>query len=231
MGTKQQTQQTVNYDPTSLGQYQQFWQLATPLLTGMATNPFTSPSYQLNLSQATQAAHQQGSMAMQNALANLNTAGMGQTNSGLRAGLLSQLGRYGSNLGYQGFLSAVNQAQSNQWNALSMLGSRTPLVTGQTGTSKTSGLGTWLPQLAGAAISGLTGGLTGGLGAAVGAGASQLNSMANAGIQQAGLTPTFSQLPQTLSPFLQNTSNRVGTSSGASMSNPLTSYFPPQLSQ
>lgn len=231
MGTKTKTQQSINYDPTSLGQYQQFWQLATPLLTGMATNPFSSPSFNLNLAQNTAAARQQGSMAMQNALSNLNTAGMGQTNSGLRAGLLSQLGRYGSNLTYQGFLGAANQAQANQWNALGMLGSRTPLVTGQTGTQQTSGLGTWLPQLAGAAISGLTGGMTGGLGMAAGAGASQLNSMANAGIQQAGLTPTFSQLPQTLSPFIQTANNRVGTPGGASMSNPLASYFPQGLSQ
>lgn len=164
MGTKQQTTQATTFDPSSMQQYQQFWQLASPLLNSMATNPFGSSSYALNLAQATQASQQAGSQAMRNALTNWNTSmGGSGANSGVRAALQSQLARYGSNLNYQGFLGAANQAQQNQWNALGLQASRTPLVTGGQSTSQTSGLGTWLPQLASAAIGGATSAFTGGL--------------------------------------------------------------------
>lgn len=185
MSTKNQTnsssnsQQSLNFDPSSMGQYQNFWSLASPLLNGMATNPYSSQSYQQNLAQGMQFASQAGRNNIQNALSNFQTSGMGQANGGVKASLLSSLGRYGTNLNSQAFQSAGNQAQSNMWNALGIQAGRTPLVTGQTGSSNsqttqtTSGLGTWLPQVAGMGVSALTSGLTGGFGGGGGQTASQ----------------------------------------------------------
>ena len=124
MGTTNTTQSSINYNPQSLAQYQQFWGLASPILNSLIQNPYNNSTYNLNLAQSTQAAQKYGSQATQNALSNLNTTGMGQSGGGVKAALLSQMGRYTSNLNYQGFLSAANQAQSDRWNAMGMQAGR-----------------------------------------------------------------------------------------------------------
>lgn len=166
MPTKQQTnasnQQTINFDPTSMSQYQNFWGMATPILNSLISNPYGSSMYQQNLAQGMQYATQAGQNNIQNALANFRQTGINPS-SGVGQSLMSSLGRYGSSLGSQAFYNAGNTAQQGLWNALGIQSSRTPLVTGQTGTSQsttqTSGLGTLTPL-----FSGVLGALSGSLG-------------------------------------------------------------------
>ena len=164
MSTKKVSTNTTQFDPTSMRQYQNFWGTASPLINSMVSNPFSSPFYNLNLRQNVGAAQQVGSNAIQNVLQNFNQSGFGGTNSPLGSSLLTSLNRFQSGQTAQGFYSAANNAQSNMWNSLGLGASRQPLVTGGTQTQTTSGLGTWLPQVAGMGLSALTMGLGGGFG-------------------------------------------------------------------
>jgi hypothetical protein len=154
MGTKKTTETTRKFDPQSMGRYQGWQGFLFPKLQSLFADPFTNPFFQLNQQFQAKAASALAGRNMQNALLNFMRSGIPLT-SGAATSALNQLGRYGSSLQFQGLQNAVNQAQVDRWNAAS-LGSSLfqPLETGQTTVQKTSGLGTWLPQVltAGAAI-------------------------------------------------------------------------------
>lgn len=198
MGTKQTTnstqdsQQKTTFDPQSMQRYQGWASALMPQLQSMFSNPLGSPFFNQNLQASTKGASALAGRNMSNSLLNFNRSGVGAGSmfSGARNSLMGQNNRYGAGMQFQGFNNAVNNAQTNMWNA-GQLGSSLfqPLQTGGTmhGTSQqvqtTGGLGTWLPQLAGAAIGGLTGGLGGMLGGATkmlgGAGAQALGLQGN----------------------------------------------------
>jgi hypothetical protein len=169
MGTHTTTTQSNQYAPGAMNNYQNWMGQLSPMLTQMMNNPFGSPSFNMNLQQSTKAANLLGQRGIQNAMQNFGGQGLGTT-GGAFSSLLQKAGQYGSNLQQQGFNTAFNQAQTNQWNAAS-LGTQAfgnPLVTGGTSTQSTGGLGTWLPQVLGGGLSALIGASMGG-----GAGVSQ----------------------------------------------------------
>lgn len=167
MGTKTQTDTSQKFDPGSMNRYQGWQSSMMPVLQQLFQNPTGSPFFNQNLQQNTKAATQVGGRNASNALLNFQRSGIGggSLGGGAKQSLLAGIGRYNSSLQYQGFSNTMNQAQSDRWNA-GQLGSAMfqPLNTGSSSTQTTGGLGTWLPQLAGAAIGGLTGALTGGFG-------------------------------------------------------------------
>ncbi len=162
MSTTKTTTSTNQYAPGAMANYSSWMSQLQPMLSGMMSNPFGSPSFNMNLQQQTKAANALSQRNMQNGMQSFGGQGLGTTGGAFQS-LLSKMGRYGSNVQMQGYQNAFNQAQTNQWNAAT-LGSNVfgnPLVTGNTQTQKTSGLGTWLPQLLSGGISALMGGLSG----------------------------------------------------------------------
>ena len=210
MGTKKTSTTTNQYDPSSMNRYQGWQGSMYPQLQNLFSNPLASQFFNLNSQQQMKAATSFSGRNMQNALMNFGNTGVGSglSSSGMRNQLLSGLNRYGSQLGYQGFMNAVNQAQSDRWNAASLGQSMfgQPLQTGQTNVQKTSGLGTWLPQVAGAGLAGLAAIGTGGasllptiLGGAGGGTASALsqNPGAFGGPFNAPQTPVWNPMSNT----------------------------------
>lgn len=182
------TKTTTNqYAPGGLQQYQSFMNTYGPMLLQWATNPFNNSAYRLNLSQNMAQANQGSMNAIQNAMSNFNMAGMGGAPSGARAQLMSQLGRYGTSLGSNAFLSAANNAVNRQNQAVNTMVGWQPMQTGQKQT--VGGLGTWLPQVIGAGVkvaTGLAGG--GGMGGAM---SNMTSGQIQQGIQTMGNTSPF----------------------------------------
>lgn len=158
MSMNKTTTSTNQYAPGAMANYSSWMSQLSPMLSQMMSNPFGSPSFNMNLQQQTKAASALGQRSLQNSMQSFGAQGLGTTGGAMQQ-LMSQMSRYGSNLQMQGYNNAFNQAQTNQWNAAS-LGSNVfgnPLVTGNTQVQKTSGLGTWLPQVLSGGLSALTG--------------------------------------------------------------------------
>lgn len=160
------------FNPQTMTQYLSNLNATMPFLRSNVSNPFGSDAFKqestANQDQATQLGQRNKSNILNNA------AAMGyNTNGGLINSMLARAGRDTSNLQAQGFRSAVANANTRQMQSAGMLNAFQPLMTGSNGnfnsTQTTSGLGTWLPQLAGAALGAATGGLTGGLTSSAGA--------------------------------------------------------------
>lgn len=174
MSSNKTTTNTNQYAPGAMANYSSWMAQLQPMLSGMMSNPFGSPSFNMNLQQQTKAASQLGQRNMRNSLQSFGNQGLGTTGGAMQQ-LMGTMSRYGSNVQMQGYNNAFNQAQTNQWNAASLGTSAfgNPLSTGNTSTQTTSGVGSWLPQILGSILGGasslLTGGLSGG-GNAFGAG-------------------------------------------------------------
>jgi hypothetical protein len=155
------TKKTTNqYNQAGMNAYNAFQPQLQSILGGYASNPFGNPFYQLNLSSnMAQAGRSVGNMN-QNALSQFNMTGMGGAPNGALTSLKAQLGRYGSGVYANAFQNAASNAFTNQMGALNTMAGYRPLQTGQT--QQTSGLGTWLPQVAGMAIAGAAAPFTGG---------------------------------------------------------------------
>jgi hypothetical protein len=185
-------------------------------LQSLFQNPTGSPFFNFNLQQGQRTASGLAGRNNFNALQNFNRSGIGggSLGSGARMQLFGDLGRQASNLGYQGWAGAMGQAQSDRWNAASLGSSlfSNPLQTGQNNTQQTSGLGTWLPQLAGAALGGLSG--LGGLGKLFGGG----GGGGGGGFTDPGASGMYSLGGNTGNPFM---SSGVGSSGSYFGNNPL----------
>lgn len=174
----------------------------------MVSNPFNNSQYNMGLQMQTNTANQLGMNAVQNAMRNFNMAGTGDLTGGARASLLSGLSRQTSNLRQQGFMSNFQTAIGQQQFGTNVLGNMQPLQTGNTQVQKTSGLGTWLPQLIGAGLGFATGmGGGGGLGSLFGGGGSGGGG---------GFSPTGAMNAQQLGSgglgsFMQNTGFNAGS--------------------
>lgn len=179
MSTKTQTNQSgtsqINYDPGAMSQYQKNIGSVMPSLRGIATNPFNNPYTQLLMQQGTKSAQQQGQLS-QNALQQmLKTSGMaGGPASGFQSAMQGLLGRQTASGVSQAQQAAMMSGLQRQMQAQGMLMGFTPLLTGENSQSQAtqtqSGLGTWLPQLLGAGLSGAMALGTGGASMAGGGG-------------------------------------------------------------
>lgn len=175
MSTKKTTDQTqsqtstINYNPAGMGTYNAFQPLIQSNLTEYMKNPLQSSFFAQQAGLGMKAAQAQGSTGMQAMLRNLPAmGGSAGANSPFVQAMIARNARATSGNSSNAFMSALMNAANNRLQATGMAQAYTPLLQGQSstgtmhGTETTSGLGTWLPQLAGAAIGGVANGLTGG---------------------------------------------------------------------
>lgn len=126
------------------------------------SNPLTASYFQNQLGMANKQIGQQGQSDIFTLLHNARSAGQGGNNPYLQ-GQLAKQGRAGSANRANAFTQLLLGAEGNRRWAAGGAGGYQPLQTGatmnSTQTQKTSGLGTWLPQVAGIGLGLATGGL------------------------------------------------------------------------
>lgn len=156
MSTKKQTNtvQTNTYDPGSMNAFRGFTgQLQGFTKQWLGGNPESTPGFGLNYQANLNNANAIAGRNLRNVTANAFALG-GNPNSAATQAILARSARMGSGLQSNAFMNAYQNALSQQNFAAQMAGSYKPLQTGgtQNTTEQTSGLGTWLPQLAAAGI-------------------------------------------------------------------------------
>jgi len=202
-----QSKSTLSFDPVSKAMYNQLIGAAGNYTMGQINNPFGNPFYKMGLGQSQRGAQLSANQGMNAFLQNLRVNGIsGRAGNAFQMAQQNKLGRNaltlmsGANVG--NVMSALQRQQQN-----AMMGmSYQPLMTGESSTShaqeQTSGLGTWLPQLAGGLMQGVLGmatrGVTDplagkGLGAATG-NMGAVNQMA--GSPFAPFNPSFPGFPK-----------------------------------
>jgi len=165
MSSKTTTDTSNQYNAAGMSAYGAFQPQLQNSLLQMSQNPLASSFFQNQLGMAQAQASQLGQRNISNTLANVRTGGglIGKSGNFTQS-LLNRTMLANSGLQSGAFNSTLNNALQNRNWALSSMQAYQPLQTGQKSTQTTGGVGTWLPQLAGAAL----GGLTGGLGTAIG---------------------------------------------------------------
>jgi hypothetical protein len=166
--TKQHT--SFNYDPTAMKAYTKGVDMINKLYMDQVQRPFDNPAFQMDVTTGVGAASKLGQRGINNITQNARAGGYGDMNMpGFQASMLNRAGRDTGSMQAQAMRQAINNAIQNKAYSASELFHFQPLMTGtdstghSTNTTQTSGLGTWLPQVAGAAIGGVTGALTGGM--------------------------------------------------------------------
>lgn len=153
MGTKTTTQSTNQYNTSANNAYNTFQPQLMSQLMQMAQNPLGNSYFQHQLAQQQAAAQQINQRSQSNSLQNLRTGGGVLSNSGgVAASLINRNQMQGSALQSNAFNTAMNSALQNRNMALMSMQQYQPLQTGNNTTQSTSGLGTWLPQVAGMAM-------------------------------------------------------------------------------
>ena len=149
MGTK--TTNSNQYNGAANATYNAFQPQIMSQLSAMVQNPLGSTYFQNQLAQQKTVANQISQRNQTNSLENLKTGGGILSNAGGYVNsLVNRNNIQGSNLQSNAFNSALNSALQNRNMALMSMQTYQPLQTGST--SSTSGLGTWLPQVAGMAM-------------------------------------------------------------------------------
>lgn len=175
MSTKKTTTTTNAYDPTAMGAYDSQVSAGSSALLGEINNPTGNMFFQ-----------------QQQQMGNLQNSASAQSQNQVTQQNLSQQGISPGSPLYQQMMNQnqrsqmATQAQSNnnlllnagnlRQSAINSAMSFNPLQTGGTQTQTSSGLGTWLPQVAGAAIGAGTAIATGGAGAMSNLGAGGLSA-------------------------------------------------------
>ena len=164
---------SFQFAPGSVDMWTQNMRQWLPFAQGLYKNPFNNEMFNQENAIGQDQAANFGQRNKSNVLANANALGYG-TNSGLINSMFQRAGLDTGMLQAQAFRGAVGNANQRAMTGLGISSAFQPLMTGTKGTfnqqQTTSGLGTWLPQLAGAAIGAGTAFATGGASAAAGAG-------------------------------------------------------------
>lgn len=200
MPTTQKTQQTSQFDPGSMQQFKGLQGGIGNVLGGYMTNPFGNPFFQAQQQMGTRQAQNLGGTGTSNLLRNMTASNMfGGASSPAGLEMLQNQGRANTGLQAQlGFLQPLMNALGMQQWATGAAEQYRPLQTGSTQTQSTSGLGTWLPQVAGLAMAPFTGGMSMLPGMMGGSGG--LGGLFGGGGGMAG-TGSFGSNYQTASPF------------------------------
>jgi len=191
--TSSDNQSNLNFDPGSMSLYKNLTGNAGNVLNQYMNNPFTNAFYQMGLQTSQKGAMQQGQNNIQAMLQNMKVSGLGgASGAGFQQAQLGKIGRSNASMLSQANLGNVMNAFQRQLGATGMGMAFQPLMTGEKShgqqTQQTGGLGTWLPQLAGAAFGGLTGGLGGLFGGGGGAGSGLISPTMSS---MAGGAPTM----------------------------------------
>lgn len=163
MSTKQTTTSTTQFDPTSMGVYKGFQPTIASTLADYAKNPLLATFFQNQLQMANRANQAMGNAATQQYMWNSRALGPVADRSAVMASNLSRIQRSNLSRQSQTFNNLLLNAENVRRGAIQQMQGYNPLQTGQTTTQQQSGLGTWLPQLAGMGISAFTGGMGKGL--------------------------------------------------------------------
>lgn len=182
MSTKQSTNSSsqgytnLNYNPAAEGVYNNLVKSGGSVLNSYINNPFGNSYYRLGLGQSVKGAQAQGNNATQALLQNMKVQGLGgRSGNAFQTAQLGKIGRYTGALTSQANLGNVQSALGRQLSATQMGLFFNPQLSGETTksnsnqTTTTSGLGTWLPSVLGAAAGFATGGFGGLSGLAGGA--------------------------------------------------------------
>ena len=160
MPTKNTTTSTNSYNPSSMGNYNAFQGQLNNSLMQMVQNPLGSSSFKNQLAQQQGVSNQIAQRSNANVLRNVRTGGGVLSNSsGYMGGLLARNQLTNSVMQGNAFNSSLNNALNTRNQGLSAMQAYQPLQTGQTSVQQQSGVGTWLPQVAGAAMNMLAPGL------------------------------------------------------------------------
>lgn len=171
MGTKTTTDTSNQYNSSAMGTYNAFQPQVQSSLMQMSQNPLGNSYFQHQLAQQQAASQQIGARNNTNAIRNMRAGGGVLSNSGgFSTAMLNRNNIASSGMQANAFNGAVNTALQNRNVSLAAMQAYQPLQTGQNSTQTTGGLGTWLPQLAGAAIGAAGDVMTGGMSGAGGGG-------------------------------------------------------------
>jgi hypothetical protein len=173
MSSKTETKSTNAYDAGSMSAFN----VMTPQIQAnwsqdMQLDPTKSSTYNYGLSRMTNAASTIAKRNTENFFGNMTAGGYSGNNlSGVQQQGLMGLGMGASSLTANAFNQNYMNYDLMRRQATAAAANYKPLQTGGTQTQTTSGVGTWLPQLAGAAIGGAMGVATGGMSTLAGFGA------------------------------------------------------------
>lgn len=206
MSTVNKQTSTNAFSQQGMDAYNQMTPAFSSMATGYMNNPFSNPFFQQQQQMGNQQANMVGQSAMSNITRNMNMSGMGGSNNPAALEMMNNQSRQNSQMRNQmGFMNPMQNAFTAQQNFGQMASQFRPLQTGQTQTQSQSGLGSWLPQLAGAGLGIATGGMSGMAGTFA-------KGLGRFGQQGTGTTPMGSgygsgnmgyQMNQMQSPFAQ----------------------------
>lgn len=166
MGTQNTTQSTNQYNQGSMGVFNQMQGGIGSNLQDFMNNPMQSSFFNTQLQMAQKANAQRGSANNQMLLQNSRTGGYNGNLPAFMQSQLAQQNRSTSANNANSFNNLLLGANQLRFGATQSAMNYKPLQTGNTNVQSQTGLGTWLPQLAGAAMSaatmGMGGGMTGG---------------------------------------------------------------------
>ncbi len=161
MGTTKKTtttsEQKNTYDPAALAQYQSGVQQGGGVLAAFMNDPYKNAYFLQQLGLINKQALGLGQRGVSNLWQNATAGGMSGNNlSSFMAANLARQGRATSGLQAGGLNALLPQFAQMRMGAAQTAMGFTPLQTGgtmnSTQTQKTSGLGTWLPQVIGAGL-------------------------------------------------------------------------------
>lgn len=211
MSKKTTTNSTIQYNPTGMTAYNSLVPQFQNTVQQFMQDPLSSTYFNQNLGLQSKFLNQQGVARQQNITGNQAALGMGgRMLSGYAAGQSAAASRGTTGQVSNAFTGLLNNATAaRQW-AAGQAGAFRPLETGQNTVQTQSGLGTWLPQLAGAAIGGAMNAFMPRDGAAKGAtGGSSSAGWLNSASPSAMFASSMG-LPSNMSPFTMGTSG-MGT--------------------
>lgn len=171
MSTKTNTNTSNAYNANGMQAYNSLIPKFSNTISSLMSSPLNNSFFQNQLSQSMGAANQMNQRNLNNTTSNIKMGGgiIGQ-GGGFGTASLNNAMLAGSSNTSGAFNSTLNSALQNRNFALSSAEGFNPLQTGANTTQTKSGLGTWLPQVAGAALGAATGGLSGLAGSAMSAG-------------------------------------------------------------
>lgn len=208
MSTKTSTNTANSYNSNGMAAYNSLVPNFANTANSLMTNPLNNSMFSNQLAQSKSSASQVNQRNMANSSANLRAGGglIGQA-GGYQSASMNNAMLSGSTNSSNAFNSTLNTALQNRNFAMQSAQSFNPLQTGSNTTQTTGGVGSWLPQVAGAALGaatggmggGLLGGLMGGMGSAVSS-LGAINSSGGGLAAQGGQTSgyNFSQNPNPL---------------------------------
>jgi hypothetical protein len=186
MSTQTEQKSSAQFDPTSMGVFQGFQPQFGKAVSSEVTDPYSNMFFNQQLGMQQEAFGAGASARTQALLQRAQALGINPSSPAYFS-QLNQLQRQMDSERSGGFNQLLLQAGQLRQGALGMMGAYRPLQTGQTQTQTQSGLGTWLPQVAGMAIKAGTAFATGGASLAADAGSSFFGG-GGAGTQM-GFTP------------------------------------------